>query len=654
MGKKIRSNSIAFKLGVAFVISMVVQSILFSSLLIFGGVVKESKANAYEIFYEKVSGRASNLENEMNNVWINFEHYSEQISQYFTELDVEAARTSKSEEQILEDLAPIIKDALYYTKTTGAYFILDGPDESHGALYFRNTDPRGNDEKKVNNYMLVGPWSVAESLDITTEANWSYNLLLDESNQDFYTKPFANAYLSGQARLLGYWSPPFKVNPQDEEVITYSIPITDRKGNAIGVFGIDIAVSYLYKFLPSSDFQAEDAYGYVLGMRSEPNGEIEALITHGALQGRMLQEQETLKLKPEEEEGRIYQLLNHNSEENIYACVNKMGMYYNNTPFANEEWFLIGLMEESDLLHYSQKIERILVYAFLISIIAGFAVAIATSKWFTKSTRIIELSEISVGAFEINSRSNKVFMTNQIAKLLNLTREQERVFSKDKRQFQSFLDHICQTRTDENNVYSLPSPKGDRWLRITQKNIDGEVRGVIEDATDEVLQTKALKLERDYDGLTEVKNRKAFERAMEYYNEQRNPEMHLGFIMCDLNELKQVNDKLGHDKGDEYIRFCTGVITGVFSKQQVFRIGGDEFAVILLDISSEELHEDLENLRKRMEEYVADEELNTGMAVGYAFYNSLQDERLEEVMVRADSQMYACKKRMKENPRRKG
>lgn len=652
MGKKIRSNSIAFKLGVAFVISMVVQSILLSVLLICGGVIKESKANAYEIFYEKVSGRASNLENEMNNVWINFEHYSEQIRRYFTERDMEAAHTEKSEEQVLKDLAPIVKDALYYTKTTGAYLILDGPEESHSALYFRNADPSRSDEKKVNNYMLAGPWSVAESLNITTSANWSYNLLLDETNQDFYTKPFANAGLSGQTRLLGYWSPPFRVNPQDEEVITYSVPITDKNGNAIGVFGIDIAVSYLYKFLPSSDFQTKDSYGYILGLRTETDGEIEPIVTHGALQSRMLQEGKTLELLPEDEDDGVYQLLNHNSEENIYACVDKMGMYYNNTPFANEEWFLIGLMEESNLLRYPHMIERILASAFWISLIAGFAVAILISKWVTKFTRIIELSEISVGAFEISGRSNKVFMTNQIPKLLNLTREQERSFGRDKRQFQSFLDHICQARTEENNVYFLPAPEGDRWLRITEKNTNGAAHGVVEDVTDEILQTKALKQERDYDGLTKVRNRKAFERAMENYNEQRNPEMKLGFIMCDLNELKQVNDKLGHDKGDEYIRFCTGAISSAFPKQQVFRIGGDEFAVILQDISSEEVAEGLDGLRKKMEEYVV-EDLGTGIAAGYAFYNREQDDRLEEVMVRADSEMYAYKKRMKEIPRNK-
>lgn len=652
MKRKIKSDSIAFKLGVAFVISMAVQSILISSLLLLGGVKKESEANAYEIFSEKVRGRSSDLENEMNNVWINFEHYTDRINSYFTELTMEAARIEKTPEQILNDLAPVVKDALAYTKTTGAYLILDGPDPALNTLYLKNADPTRSGDQGINNYMLIGPWSVAESMNYTTAANWSFNLTLDESNQDFYTKPFGNVGLSGKTRLLGYWSPPFKVNPQDEEVITYSVPLTDKNGNSIGVFGIDISVSYLYKYLPSADFQTEDSYGYIIGMRSEEGEAISPIITHGALQKRMLQEGRPLELKQIDEKTGIYKLLNHNSEENIYASMSRMGMYYNNTPFSYEEWFLIGLMEESDLLCYPQKIEEILIWAFLISLAAGFAVALVISKWFTKFSRIIELSEISVGAFEMRSRSGKVFMTNQVPKLLNMTREQERIFSRDKRLFKAFMEDVCRSRTEENNVFLLTDTKGDRWLRITHKDSVGVVRGVVEDVTDEIIQTMALRAERDHDGLTGVKNRKAFERAMEDYNGQRKSGMQIGFLMCDLNDLKQVNDNLGHDKGDEYIRSCVGSINAAFKNQQVFRIGGDEFAVILKDISLEEVSKSLALMHHEVGDYLAVSsvgEMACGIAVGYAFYDSSQDDRLEEVLARADAGMYANKKIMKKS-----
>ncbi len=78
--------------------------------------------------------------------------------------------------------------------------------------------------------MLAGPWNVADKLKIATTANWSYRLELSSSNRDFYTKPYEAANEYGRSAWLGYWSTPFKVNPQDEDVITYSVPVFDGKG----------------------------------------------------------------------------------------------------------------------------------------------------------------------------------------------------------------------------------------------------------------------------------------------------------------------------------------------------------------------------------------------------------------------------------------
>ena len=48
-----------------------------------------------------------------------------------------------------------------------------------------------------------------------------------------------------------------------EEVVTYSIPLVDQRGRAVGVFGVEISLNSLYKYLPPSDLLAVDSYGYV-------------------------------------------------------------------------------------------------------------------------------------------------------------------------------------------------------------------------------------------------------------------------------------------------------------------------------------------------------------------------------------------------------
>lgn len=125
MDRKFRSKSIAFKLTIAFVVSLVLQSVLLVSFMVVGGVMEQAEANQYRIFAEKVKGRRNNLENQMKNVWTNFSHHTDTISRYFDSPD--GLEYQGQPDRMLEALAPEVLDALYDTKTTGVFLIL--PDE---------------------------------------------------------------------------------------------------------------------------------------------------------------------------------------------------------------------------------------------------------------------------------------------------------------------------------------------------------------------------------------------------------------------------------------------------------------------------------------------------------------------------------------------
>lgn len=645
MGKKIRSRNIAFNLAVVFVCFAVFQSILLTGIMVGSGVLKRARQNEYRIFSEKVNGRKNNLENEMENIWTNFDYDAKQISHYFESLDNQDL--SGRENEVLEALAPTVLDALYHTKTTGAFLILPNggkTDDSLAALYFRNNSPEKTGEDNANVYMLTGPWNVAETMKVATTANWSFRLDLNDGNRDFYEKPYKAAMEYGRSGWLGYWSLPFKVNPQDEEVITYSIPLFGGDGKVAAVFGVEISVNYMYRFLPAKELQSDGSYGYAIATGSMEEG-LELSITHGAVQKRMLDGRGPLQLECLDEQNGIYRLLKHNSSHEIYACVSQMGMYYHNTPFESEGWYLMGIMEEPILLQFPNKIEKILVYALMMSTVIGLIIAVFVSMWFTRHAKLIELSELPLGAFEIRSHSGGVFMTSQVPGLLGLTREQERKFTRDKTKFVEFLKSL--EHSGEGEVFKVNNKDGIRWLRITSKTVDGTVRCVVEDVTDEVLQTKALKVERDRDGLTGVKNRLAFEKKMEYIRDNFDGNGRIGFVMCDLNDLKNVNDRYGHDMGDEYIRTAASVIQEAFPDGQVYRIGGDEFAVYMEASDASAAVEGIGTIRKSMEEYSRTREFNASIASGYAFYTPGRDMGPKDVLSRADAYMYRNKRRIK-------
>ena len=87
-----------------------------------------------------------------------------------------------------------------------------------------------------------------------------------------------------------------------------------------------------------------------------------------------------------------------------------------------------------------------------------------------------------------------------------------------------------------------------------------------------------------FDELTGVKNQKAFTeetRIMNVMMKSNTDTLHFGVVMCDVNDLKTINDTRGHSFGDEAIQRTSRLICNIYKHSPVFRIGGDEFAILL-------------------------------------------------------------------------
>ena len=149
------------------------------------------------------------------------------------------------------------------------------------------------------------------------------------------------------------------------------------------------------------------------------------------------------------------------------------------------------------------------------------------------------------------------------------------------------------------------------------------------------------------DHLTGVKNRHAYSLKEKDLNERITSGEIGAFAVavCDINNLKQVNDREGHSAGDQCIRACCRLICNIFSHSPVFRIGGDEFAVVLENDDYEHREELVAELNQRN----ADLETRAGstIAIGMSEYNPDEDESVLAVFARADGSMYRRKNEMK-------
>ena len=162
---------------------------------------------------------------------------------------------------------------------------------------------------------------------------------------------------------------------------------------------------------------------------------------------------------------------------------------------------------------------------------------------------------------------------------------------------------------------------------------------------------KELHFSANRDSLTGLRNTTSYKRWMVELNKEIASETaNFGVVMFDVNRLKETNDVYGHDVGDKLIASVAKVISDVFKRSPVFRIGGDEFLAILR-------HGDLEDCEKLFKQLdfecantFVDEKskIPISIARGFARFDSDKDLHFDDVFKRADYAMYEDKRKSKE------
>lgn len=159
------------------------------------------------------------------------------------------------------------------------------------------------------------------------------------------------------------------------------------------------------------------------------------------------------------------------------------------------------------------------------------------------------------------------------------------------------------------------------------KNIDAEYAR-------EFNRTQQLEQLATRDALTGLNNRYAFEQYIANYASAPT-----GVMYLDLNQLKEINDTIGHEAGDNYIRYFCSLLIQVFRQEDCYRIGGDEFVVIVANIDKD----------KFMSKVKTFSEFNTMSDCAYplsaigTFWSDNSIEGILNMINMAESQMYQDK-----------
>ena len=188
---------------------------------------------------------------------------------------------------------------------------------------------------------------------------------------------------------------------------------------------------------------------------------------------------------------------------------------------------------------------------------------------------------------------------------------------------------------------AMVDEKEGRRLIVGLSNIDAQVR-----QEEEYVRSLAkARIEANIDALTGVKNRRSYLMAEARLNDQiaDNNDPHFAIVILDVNDLKRINDTEGHEAGDRYIRDACRLICNIFKHSPVFRVGGDEFAVIAQgrDYSC------IEQLIGQVNDHNAEAVRNGGIVIACGMAKREDDDSVAPVFERADQNMYENKSNLK-------
>lgn len=189
------------------------------------------------------------------------------------------------------------------------------------------------------------------------------------------------------------------------------------------------------------------------------------------------------------------------------------------------------------------------------------------------------------------------------------------------------------------------------------KDDTGRVTGIIaliNNVTEMVLMRKQIEEMSIHDVMTGLRNKRGYEIEVLRVEEEHNINgVPYGVVMIDMNSLKHINDTYGHERGNEAIISLSKLISEVYKHSPVFRVGGDEFVVILEKSQLEKRDKLLEQLMFKMQLLSKNESLmeweRVSASVGMAVFDDSCDNCYMDVFRRADQKMYDFKNDYKEH-----
>ncbi|HED35845.1 MAG TPA: EAL domain-containing protein [Gammaproteobacteria bacterium] len=205
-----------------------------------------------------------------------------------------------------------------------------------------------------------------------------------------------------------------------------------------------------------------------------------------------------------------------------------------------------------------------------------------------------------IGYWQWDMKSQNIELSSSLAKMCGTKQTNidmkiclDKVHIDDRRRVKQAIDCVVETGEDSTIEYRIQSTKNNEWTIMNQiikriKNARGGylILGTVQDISIIKSAEKKIFDMAYFDELTGMANRNHFRQHLdEQIKHARRKDKKLAILYIDLDGFKEINDTLGHDKGDEYLKIIASKLKHLLRDIDfVARLGGDEFCIILDDI----------------------------------------------------------------------
>lgn len=246
---------------------------------------------------------------------------------------------------------------------------------------------------------------------------------------------------------------------------------------------------------------------------------------------------------------------------------------------------------------------------------------------------------VDVGILIVSKKGDVLYINDQIQKLMGDSIYD--YFENGQLNLQMVSENTYELITENDRTYYLEVKIG--AITFSRRNA---IIYYLKDVTESIVKSNELERIANRDELTKMSNRRALNNDFEDYCKDKR-KMNVVLSIIDLDLFKNINDEYGHDVGDQVIIILAEVfMKRLRSSDKIYRYGGEEFVVILRDVSLLKAKEILENIKDAFSKAVLNTlDIHTSFSGGLVEIKSNQENcQLSDVIKKADERLYIAKR----------